>query len=368
MSADDEAEKLPPIPPEPGQGAIVGGDGMTMKGDLLSRLLAAEIDPQHPPPPDEPIFYVAGKLTGTAGNIGAITGRAKSYKSAVIEAHCAACMVAEGLGVTGADTLGITAEPPRGKAVVIIDTEQSPADACYRVNRSLRRVGLKPEERPPWLRAFAFAGWKAQDLTAGLPQLLERLATDHSGIHAVLIDGGADFAINVNDPEAAADLCAGWHALAIRFRCHILIVIHSNEGAKSDDTARGWLGKQLRRKAESNLQLQRDGEAVTLFAEHGQRRAPIPEAIGPRFQWSEAHGMPMSIGTAGEARATAKTTKLRELAEEVFEAGAQLSYTEMKDAIAKARGYTPRWAEKQIEALKSAGVIRSAGGGRYAFI
>jgi hypothetical protein len=77
------------------------------------------------------------------------------------------------------------------------------------------------------------------------------VATEHGGVHAVFIDGGADFATNVNDPETAADLCAGWHALAIKYRFHLVIVIHSNEGEQADDIARGWLGKQLRRKAES---------------------------------------------------------------------------------------------------------------------
>jgi len=324
---------------------------------LLERMLAAEIDATNPPPPDDPIFHVAGRLTATTGNIGALIARAKAGKSAVIGAHVAACLVADGLGDLEADTLGIRSEPPKGKAVIVIDTEQSPGDACGLVERSLRRLGLTPADRPAWLRVFAFAGWRASDLATGLPELMASVGAEHGGIHAVFVDGGADLAGNVNDPETAADLCAGWHALAIKFHCHLLIVIHSNEGEKADDVARGWLGKQLRRKAESNLQLKRTDETVTIFAESGQRRAPILEKDGPCFRWSDEVGMHVSV--EGNPRESAKRQELLDIATEVFANIPRMSWKDLKATFISVRGLPPSTAERRIREMEKMKVIRT---------
>lgn len=324
---------------------------------LMERMLAAEIDVANPPPPDNPVFYVAGRLTGTTGNIGALTSKAKTGKSAFIGAHIAACLIADGLGNPEADTLGVRSEPTGGKAVIVIDTEQSPGDACKLVERSLRRVGLTAVDRPANLRTFSFAGWRAHDLTAGLPGLLEAMSAEHGGIHAVFIDGGADFATNVNDPDTAADLCAGWHALAIKYLCHLLIVIHSNEGSQADDIARGWLGKQLRRKAESNLQLKRTEETIVAFADSGQRRAPIPETEGPCFRWSDEAGMHVSV--EGNPKENAKRQELLELAAEVFGDKPRMKWGDLLATFISERRLPRSTAERRIREMEKMKVIRT---------
>ena len=332
-------------------------EGSETAEQVVSRMLAAEVRPENPPPPDDPVFHVAGRLTGTTGNIGALIARAKTGKTAVIGAHVSACLVADGLGNAEADTLGVRSEPPKGKADVEIDTEQSPGDACKLVERALRRVGLTAADRPAWLRAFSFAGWKAHDLVVGLPGLIESLATEHGGVHAVFIDGGADFAVNVNDPETAADLCAGWHDLTIQNRFHMVIVIHSNEGEKADDIARGWLGKQLRRKAESNLQLKRNGETITVFAESGQRRAPIPEKEGPCFAWSDESGMHLT--TPNNPKVTRKQQELETLAQECFADVNRMRYKDLHEKIVTLRGWARSTADAKISAMEALGVIRT---------
>lgn len=331
--------------------------GPRNESKLLSRMLAAEPDPANPPPPDSPVFYVCEKLTNTTGNLGVISSPAKTGKTTVIGAHAAACLVADGIGSADADTLGIRSEPPRGKAVLIIDTEQSVAHACKLIDRALHRVGVKPENRPSWLRLFSFAGWSAVDLAQGLPELMEHVAKQHGGIHAALVDGGADFAVNVNDPEEAATLVAGWHALAIKHTCAIIIVVHSNEGAKADEVARGWLGKQLRRKAESNLQLKRTGDIITLFGATGQRHAPIFEREGPSFTWGATDGMYVSV--SANPKTTRKHMDLQGLAAEAFGDRPRMRWKELRDAIKAARGCVDSTAETRIKDLESAGIIRT---------
>jgi hypothetical protein len=336
-------------------------DSESVTPSLIDRVLAEEIDPASPPPPSDPRYLVVGRITGTAGNLGQLSSRAKTGKSAVIGAHVSACMKAEGLGDQDADTLGISATPPGGHAVAVIDTEQAPEDACALITRSLRRVNLRPDNKPAWLRAFPLAGFGATELSEALPQLIERMYNEHGGIHSVLIDGGADFATNVNDPHEASALVASWHALAIKYRFHLLVVIHSNEGSQADDTARGWLGKQLRRKAESNLQLRKDGEVITLFGETGQRRAPIPQSEGPAFIWNNEQAM--HVLTAGNPVELQKIAEAKELADEVFASAPRMRWVELIDAIRKARDCSRSTAERRVKTLRQTKAVKNVGFG-----
>ena len=324
---------------------------------LLVRILEAEQNLLTPPIPDSPVFYVAGKLTNTTSNLGAITSPAKVGKTAVIGAHAAACLVADGIGLPNSDTLGIRSEPLNGKAVIIIDTEQSKAYACKLLNGVRKRVGIEQQDLPAWLRLYSCASWSAGELVKSLPVLMEHVAKLHGGIHAVLIDGGADFSVNVNDPEEAASLVSSWHSLAQLHTCTIIVVVHSNEGEKADSTARGWLGKQLRRKAESNLQLKRSGEVVTLFGESGQRHAPIYEREGPNFAFDEKAGMFKSVSES--PKVSRKKADLQILAAAVYASNATMTWSALRNSIKSLQGCSNSTAEKRINDLKSANCIKS---------
>lgn len=336
----------------------------TLARHLFEEVLARRIDPLNPPPPDTPVFHVAGKLVSTAGNLSAIVAPAKAGKSAFIGAHMAACLVGAGLGRQNADTLGVTSCSPGGKAVLLIDTEQSPSHAAKNlIQQVLTRVGLLPSDCPKWMSLFALAGLPAFNLTETLAPLLNYEAERCGGIHAVFVDGGADFAVNVNDPEEAAKLCAEWHALAIKFKCSIVVVVHSNEGAKSDDVARGWLGKQLRRKAESNLTLKRSGDAIVVFSESGQRHAPIFEKDGPRFAWSDEAGMHVSVESVGNSKHAAKVSELIEIAAEAYGTDKRLRWADLVAKIITVRGCAKRTAERTVKDMQAHGVIGTDGMG-----
>jgi hypothetical protein len=72
----------------------------------------------------------------------------------------------------------------------------------------------------------------------------------------------------------------------VKNNCPAICVIHSNEGEKAGNDSRGHLGKQLIRKAESNLLLKKNGEVTTITSDR-QRQAPITEADGVAFEWSD---------------------------------------------------------------------------------
>lgn len=235
----------------------------------------------NPPEPTTRLF-LAKKPIATPGNLCTIISRAKTGKTAALGGAVAAIIAAHH-DRPGMDTLGFSS-PHTDEAVVLIDTEQSPYDAYTCHQRALARAGQKDD--PPWLCHYAMVGVGCTELQAALPLILARAKARHKGVFTLILDGVADFVPSVNDEVACNAFIAWLRSLAIEYNCPILTVIHSNEGIKNGDDGRGWLGKELTRKAESNLLLKKVGPITTITSEK-QRKAPITEADGVAFAWDE---------------------------------------------------------------------------------
>lgn len=325
---------------------------------LRERIAAREWGVMPEPTKPIPRFSVAGVPISTPGNLTSIFAQAKTGKSSLIAAQIAAAIVAEFV-IEGRDCLSVTAAEPAGRALLHIDTEQSTYDHFQLIKRALQRAGI--EECPAWLRSFGLAGYGPKELVAVVRILAEEEAAKN-GIFAIVIDGIADLVSDVNAADECNALIAELHDIAIRHDCPILCVVHENP-AQTTGKQRGHLGSQLERKAETNLRLKKDGETTVVYAEK-TRGAPILEKFGPRFQWDEEAGMHVSVSTAATAVEDAKTAELRELAEECITDDA-ISYSELRQRVAAARGWGLKTAEKRIGAMAKAGVIRKATGSNH---
>ena len=228
------------------------------KDSTLDRFRAALLDMANPPAEPEPRFLIDRKSVCTPGNLSVLIAQAKSGKTAFIGAFMAAGMVAERTRegheiAADIDTLGVEARAPAGRILLHIDTEQSRFDHAQTIRRAARRAGL---ERPPaWIKSASCAGWSSADLRKTLASVLRNYARKGQKLFAIILDGVADFCADVNDAEESNALVAELHAHAIAADCPILCVMHRNEGDKADSAARGHLGKQLARKAETNLRM-----------------------------------------------------------------------------------------------------------------
>jgi hypothetical protein len=242
-------------------------------------------------PPPEPVtrLFLAGKPIATPGNLVTVIARSKTGKTASLGAAVAAILGAH-YDRHDLDTFKFTA-PHTDEAVILIDTEQSPYDAWTCHSRTMARAGQPPD--PEWLHHYALVGDSAQDLRKSLPVALARGQALHKGVFCVILDGVADFVASVNDEAECNEFITYLRALAVSYNCPIICVIHSNEGVKNGDDGRGHLGKQLTRKAESNLLLKKVGDVTTVTSEK-QRKAPITEADGVAFRWSDEHGRHIS--------------------------------------------------------------------------
>jgi hypothetical protein len=295
--------------------------------DKLRRLWKARtFDPTKEPPPLRTIYELGGVTICTPGNLTAITAQAKVGKSALVSAFVASAMVRD---YEDADTLSARGFNEHGKGLLYVDTEQSPDDFWHAVNRAKRRARI--DEIPPWLHAASIADLPAHVGKRVLAVAMADAAESHGGLHSVIIDGVADLTLDVNDSEECNQLVAELHALAIRYECAILCVIHKNPGT---DKVRGHLGSQIERKAETNLSLDKEDD-ITVVWSNKQRRAPIEKKNGPRFRWSDDARMHVTV--ANVAQEDRKTAEFRELAESVLRPGERKDWRQLHNDITEAR-------------------------------
>lgn len=119
--------------------------------------------------------------------------------------------------------------------------------------------------------------------SAGAPRPL-RGRSREAGVFAIIIDGVGDFVSDVNDPVECNALTAELQDLAIRYDCPVVAVLHENPTQKSGK-ARGHLGSQLERKAETVLRLKRKKEVIVIYAEK-TRGAPLTEKAVQASHWT----------------------------------------------------------------------------------
>jgi len=333
---------------------------------LREILATCEFDDTLEPPPLRPIFSLSvdGQLLpiSTPGNITALIAQAKAGKTAFLTTMIAATMADP---TVDADFLSIVSAPnPDGGAVLYFDTEQSRDDFWHITKRAMRRAGAKL--RPEWLHSYCLTGLAVAEAKACVWQAVVDAYVRHGRIHAIFVDGVADLVLDVNSAEECNGFLAELHALAIRFDCPIVTVLHLNpkSGNGGFEKARGHLGSQLERKAETNLRIEKDGDVSVCWSEK-QRRAPIFKDQGPRFKWSNEAGMHVTA----QAEEPAKPKWIEDyeiLASEIFGGGKRMRYAEIAKAIAEAREIGPDAAKKRTQRLLKSGLLIETGMGFYA--
>ena len=306
------------------------------------------------PPEPEPRFFIKGRPVCTPGNLTNLIAQAKAGKSAYVGAMIAAAVIAD-LELCERDTLGVVSSPPRGKRLIHLDTEQSRFDHDGGIRRVLKRAGTT--ECPDFLYSIGLAGFSSSELRASLDIALQEAGT--AGVHALIIDGTADLVDDVNDPGECNAFVARLHDLAIRHDCAIINVVHENPG-QDGGKMRGHLGSQLERKAESNLRLKKSEDVTVVFSEK-MRRAPISEADGPRFSWSDESGMHVSVESQRISKAAAKTAELAQDLSDALGAN-RLTYSDLVQQLCRNLGMSRASAERRVKSARGLNLLRCTSG------
>lgn len=240
----------------------------------------------------DPVFTLNGTTICTPGNLTTLLSQAKAGKTATIGAMLAASMTTPD---QNRDTLGVEG-PNYGKGALIhADTEQSPYDWQNSIRTSLKRAGR--DKPPDWLMSLCLTGLPAKECRFMLQSAVRLALKRHGKIWCIIVDGTADLVIDPNDPKECFPLIAELHDLAIRHGCAIVNALHMNPG-KDQEKARGHLGSQLERKAESNLMLHKDDGGVTELWGVKQRGKMIVRSDAQRFKWDDVLQMHVTVDEA----------------------------------------------------------------------
>jgi len=179
---------------------------------------------------------------GTFGNIMVIQAEAKVGKSYLMSL-LATVFLNGNAGSRGGDLRGHRDE----RGVVHFDTEQSRADAQKVFKRPYRIVGKEHDD----YYTFMLRELNCDERLGYIKYWMEEHG--HS-VGMVFIDGISDLGKETNDEKEAARVVNELMILSSKYNCCICTVIHTNP---STEKARGHMGNELVRKAESCIHIGR---------------------------------------------------------------------------------------------------------------
>lgn len=204
-------------------------------------------------PQPVPRITINKEIISTEGNITTISGASKSGKSAFSGILIAGAISDNGV-VNGLE--GVLVEPNLHKrAVLHFDTEQSKYKHQINLLAVLRRSGI--ETCPEYYQSYNIRELDLKQYQETTSKICAAANKQFKGIHLILIDGGADFISDVNDPTQSNALVKYFEDLAIKYSTPIIVVVHTNPGS---DKERGHLGSQFQRKSESVLMIKTEGD------------------------------------------------------------------------------------------------------------
>jgi hypothetical protein len=347
MNGSDRFAEDIPLPETPAQ---------KEQKELLEALDQRKYDHANPPERPEPIFKLCGQSIATPGNLVVIQGKAKSAKTALIEAMIGRVISDDDSG----DYFELEAKlNPEGKALIHFDCEQSRYDADQVIRKALRRGNIS--ECPAWIRSYCLTDIDRRTRRKMLLVEMERAGQECDGIYGVVLDGVGDLALNVNDPEEANGFVAELHAQAIKCDTVIACVLHENPGENQHGKTRGHLGSELERKAETNLRLEKDKDEVTTVWSERSRHCSIPKDGGVTFKWSDEDKMHRSCAPSSTVKSNARIETLRLMAVEVFnceEAIGGLTWTQVHERIELLCNVKREGARKQFKNLKENSLMK----------
>ncbi|MEI8003830.1 MAG: hypothetical protein WCG94_05790, partial [Methanothrix sp.] len=248
--------------------------------------------------------------------------------------------------------------------ILHFDCEQSPK-ARYRLiqNAVSRRGGLA--EIPDCLKSFSFLSADVSDRWAACELAADSLA-QLGAIRMVILDGGADFILQLNDEEQSRLMVAQMHRFAIKHACLVVIVIHENPNGEGGKT-RGHFGSELWRKSQSCIGVTKGDDGISSVYGKHLRDGEWSKKDAGYFKWDINEGMHVSISDPTEARKDAKDDSkrenLRKLAADVL-GDAGMGYNQLKKAI-EGMGVSEGTAKSRIKEMKEKGII-SINEGTYA--
>ena len=337
---------------------------------LLRRADLRVFNPTTPPKEAITVLSLAGVSVCRVGGLSVIQGPDKVGKSSFQEGAVAAA-IEKG---SANDTLGWKRETGR-KMVLHLDCEQSEADwwsFCVRARNRAGISGFDPvfqslhiKSYPPAERLALIALIMEDSRNVSLADYAENWEDEDEGegIGLVLIDGFGDLVENVNDLGEATRVVAELMRLADKHKTHIIGSLHINPATApgQGSKARGHLGSELYRKADTVIELQRkrDGSVIAFTAR--ARKVPIPKESAFRMGFNPAAGRWETLAGEQESKLIEGVTEFLPLLRAAWgeDSSATYGYAELARIFATTLGKSESLGKAKISQGTKAGLIRT---------
>lgn len=319
--------------------------GKRIEPTIIDYLNKSRLDLSQNIPDPQQLVSVDGLPLCTRGNISVITGLPGSRKSFLCTAIAGAFVADEGF-------LGL--ENPNDKGVVQwFDTEQADGHVA-RIGRRLHRIAGLPTDKS----CDEIEIHMLREYTYDVRRKIIEAGIELSKPVFVVIDGVADLIADPNSPAESSEIVSWLMAISKNCNCHILTVVHTNVG---NEKARGHLGSEVMRKAETALYVEADGEVSKVSFKKTRDIAP------EEFSFVIKEGLPVIAKKAGQK--PDKQAERKRLAEEFFsliiQKGETLSYTKIIQFVQEKAGIREAGARKRLKSALDLGVIRKNEVGNY---
>lgn len=308
----------------------------------------------------DPIIKIGGASVASPGNLTAISAAAKAGKTATSAVLLAGALrMGEFWDGFGPD-LEVKSNQD-GHAVICFDTEQSEADQQYKVRTVLRRAGL--EVTPDHYLEYNIRSLSITDYQKVTDEICQAAFKKFGGIHLIMIDGGADYILSVNDESAATLIVQYFIHLAIRFKCPVIVIVHQNPGSGKE---RGHFGSEIQRKCYGLLEITKSGDISTLSPKM-MRKAGNGDVPNISFKYCKTVGyhIPVDLPDPEQIRAENERRRHEAIAKAVFKPGIALTYTEAVSAIMKETSKQERTAKSMIKNMIGWELVIKSEDGRH---
>jgi hypothetical protein len=315
--------------------------------------------------PERPtaIISLGHHILLTPGNLANLQAQAKAGKTAALGGILAAVLdsTRADLNRIDGDYLGFAGGNQSEGLILHLDTEQSRFDHYAGVRRVLHRADLR--NPPENFLSYSLVDLSVEERKQALRMALEDGERVFGGVHLVAIDGVGDLLVDSNDLAGSFVLVDWLHQLAVSHNCGIVTVLHENPG-DAGGKARGHLGSQLERKAESNIKISKEPSGISkIWCDRG-RHCFIPKSEAHLFQWDDELRMHVSVDPS-EAPNREQisyqngTSSVRRILT------APMNYGSFFRAIMSDTGLSERTAKERIKQWQEMGIIRKGDDNLY---
>ena len=199
-----------------------------------------------PPPKPDVLLSMGGTEMFTCGDISTVVSKAGHGKTTLLS-------LIVGQMISPKDEFFITQLAEEDK-IVYFDTEQSDYDVWRVISRISKVTGLDGKNLHDKVQVY-----RTEHIgDAGRKDFIIGTIKDVKP-KFVIIDGLTDLISSINDEEVAKRTISEIRSIANELKCHILSVVHANEGGATDEP-RGWIGKEGVRKSEGIIHVKFDNK------------------------------------------------------------------------------------------------------------